>query len=180
MRILRIILSVLLAGFLLLLPCLLIIDYAMPMFGYSFHVIITGSMEPTIRLDDLVIARHCKPEDVQVGDIIMFNTKPHYFSPLTIVPRRVVQMNTELYGEQGLWLLARDDRSDPQEPEIITAQNLIGKVVGRLPRLGLVVMFMRFSYLGALAILLFCWSAAVVIMLPVFRMRRSRRDVRKN
>jgi len=164
MRFTKKLLSLLLAVFLLLLPCLLLIDYAVPVFGYSFHVVLTGSMDPTIICGDVAIVRQCKPEDVQDGDVIMLYISPFY------LPRRAVQI-TELNGE--VWLAAKGDWSSSHEPVIISDQNLIGKVTGRLPRLGIAIGFMR-TPLCMYIILLFCLAAALVIILPAFRTRRKK------
>ena len=169
MRIARMIASLFLAAFLLLLPCLLLIDHAVPVFGYSFHAVLTGSMTPTLEAGDIAIVRHCRPEDVQVGDVIMFAAA--YYPPVS-VPSRVRQVITELNGEQGVWLDVIGDWSNTSEPIIISEKNLIGKVTGRIPGIGLVVGFMR-TPLGTIMMLLVCWAAAVVIVLPVLRKRRG-------
>jgi len=165
MRIARMIASLFLAAFLLLLPCLLLIDHAVPVFGYSFHVINTASMYPEITMNDVVIVRRCETEKVQDRDIVMLYINPYYLL------RRAVQI-TELDGE--VWLAAKGNWSSSPEPEIISDQNLLGKVTGRLPGLGLAIGFMR-TGLGTILMLLFCWAAAVVIVLPMLRKRRKSR-----
>ena len=167
MRIARILLSLLLALFLLLLPCVLLIDHAVPVFGYSFHVVLTGSMELTLSYEDVAIVQQTKPEDVQAGDVIMYA----YYPPIAI-PSRVQRVITEQDGEQGIRFDVRSDWGDPPEPVIISEQNLIGKVTGRLPRLGIAIGFMR-SPLGTFITLLFCWASALVIVLPAVRARKK-------
>jgi len=168
MRITRIILSLLMTIFLLLLPCLLLIDHAVPVFGYSFHVVNTGSMEPTLRVGDAAIVWRCKPEDVQPGDVILYA----YYPPIAI-PSRVQRIIAEQNGAQGFWFDVRADWSDPPEPAIISGQDLIGKVTGRLPGLGRAVRFMQ-SPLGTYMTFLVCFAAALTIILPAVRARRKK------
>ena len=175
MHFLKKLFTLLLALFLILLPCLLLIDHAMPIFGYSFHVVQTGSMEPEIHVDDVAIVRQCKPEDIRVDDIIAY-LAPNYYPPITLT-HRVRQVITELDGEQGFWVVAYgDSQSDirPEHHQPISAQNIIGKVAGSIPRLSRAVAFMRSSQ-GTLITLLCCWLSALVIVLPVVRKRRGRK-----
>ena len=41
-------------------------------FGYKFFTVLTGSMSPTININDLVIVKEVKPEEIKVNDIITF------------------------------------------------------------------------------------------------------------
>ena len=41
-------------------------------FGYKFFTVLTGSMSPTININDLVIVKEVKPEEIEVNDIITF------------------------------------------------------------------------------------------------------------
>jgi len=173
MRIARMIASLFLAAFLLLLPCLLLIDHAVPVFGYSFHVVQTGAMIPEIMVNDVVIVRRCKPEDVQLHDIIVY-TRSYYYPPVAM-PGRVMQVITELYGEQGFWFAAFGNQSNitPEHWEPFPAKQIIGKVTGRLPGMGVAIGFMR-TGLGTLITLLVCWAAAAMIVVPVLRKRRKK------
>ena len=40
--------------------------------GYSVFRISSGSMEPTIKVDSLVVVKQIEPQDVQVDDVITF------------------------------------------------------------------------------------------------------------
>jgi len=156
---------------------LLFIDHAVPVFGYSFHLIQTASMSPEIDVDDIAIVRRCKPEDVQVSDIIVYW---NYSNSPVIVTNRVVEIITEITTEigdnlQGLWFVAIGNYGNitPEMRQPFSAKQVIGKVTGTFPRMGLLFVFMRSSW-GTLITLLFCLASALVIVLPVFRARRGR------
>ncbi len=42
------------------------------LFGYTFNVVVTDSMEPEIMVGDLVICKRTKIENVEVGDYVIF------------------------------------------------------------------------------------------------------------
>jgi len=76
------------------------------LFGYRFLNVLTDSMRPTFNKGDMIIVRLCAPENVHVGDIITFAMDEEKAVTLS---HRVVDILTELDGEQGLWFLTRGD-----------------------------------------------------------------------
>lgn len=42
------------------------------LFGYSYSVVVTDSMEPTINVNDIIVIKDCEFDELEVGDIIVF------------------------------------------------------------------------------------------------------------
>ena len=104
--------------------------------GFGNAVIISGSMEPVIRIGDMVIVQ--KQSDYAVGDVVAYRSK----TPIT---HRIVEKTPDGYITQG-------DANNASDPEI--EKNLvIGKVVRIVPNVGNVIFFFQ-EPLGMLLLIL--------------------------
>lgn len=105
-------------AFLLSLGVVLVALYMTPLFGNKPAVIVSGSMEPTIKTGALVLIHFSDFDDCEVGDIIT------YYHPGfdELVTHRVVEEGDDYYWTQGDANAARDSVS-------VIADNYYGKVV---------------------------------------------------
>ena len=103
---------------LLSLGVVLVALYMTPLFGNKPAVIVSGSMEPTIKTGALVLIHFSDFDDCEVGDIIT------YYHPGfdELVTHRVVEKGDDYYWTQGDANAARDSVS-------VIADNYYGKVV---------------------------------------------------
>ena len=83
------------------------------LFGYTVFQVITGSMEDTIKIDDVVIVKLTK--DVEVNDIITYRDTDSF------VTHRVIK-------KDGNTLVTKGDANN-SEDDPITVDSVIGKVV---------------------------------------------------
>ena len=91
--------------------------------GFGMTVVLSGSMEPELSVDDLLIVT---PADTyEVGDVVVFQTQR------TAVVHRIVAINGEEVITRG------DANSSDDDP--ITLQNIKGRVVCAIPFVGLIV-----------------------------------------
>ena len=102
-------------------------------FGYAFLSIETGSMEPTIMIDDVVIIHKVDADDYQVGDVVAF-----WMSENDAIPtvHRIIERNGDIIKTKG------DNPINDQDPEH-NVNDIIGKEVITIPKLGKVVDFLR-------------------------------------
>jgi len=82
-------------------------------FGYTYFQILTGSMEDTINVDDIVFVRITK--DVDVNDVVSFTDKD------SVVTHRVIEKTKNGFITKG-------DNNNTPDGEI-TKDRIIGKVV---------------------------------------------------
>ena len=92
--------------------------------GYFCAIIGSGSMEPTILVNDLLFIKGS--DSYKVGDIITYVSKRG-----TLVTHRVIEVSDDGYITQG------DANNIPDEK--ILAQNVLGRVVSIMPGVGAVV-----------------------------------------
>ena len=140
-------------GFIILVALLLIIS-TFPITGnYKVMTVISGSMEPTIKIGSVVVV---KPEsDYKVGDIITFGPASKTKAPTThrIFDIKVVDGNP-VYITKG------DANNGPDAKEI-QKKDIIGKVLFSVPYVGYAVDFAKKPIGFALIIIV---PAALIII----------------
>lgn len=97
---------------------LISISQLTPRAGNRFMVITSGSMEPTIQTNALILVHTCSVSDLRDGDIVT------YYHPglRSLVTHRVIQK-----GED--WVLTQGDANDIHDDVKVVDDNLYGKVV---------------------------------------------------
>lgn len=97
-------------------------------FNKTIAVVLTGSMEPTIGVNDLIVVE--KTNDYVVNDIVV------YQSGSMLVVHRIISIDGEMVTTAG-------DGNDGAEDEPIHIKNINGEVVNIIPHLGLVLKIVK-------------------------------------
>ena len=133
------VLAVLLLGNLYLLTAEKLFGVSNPtFFGYTTAIVTSGSMEPALGVDDLILI-HAQ-DSYQQGDIVT------YQSDGGLVTHRVVEIRADGLVTQGDANNAPDSRS-------VAPEEVVGKVTGRIPGAGIWVRWLR-SPLGMTGLVL--------------------------
>lgn len=123
-------------------------------FGYSVFRVVTGSMEPTIPVNAVLVCKKTAADQIQTGDIICFKSREssHYG---VIVTHRVVDIREDESGK--LHLESRGDANYSSDPYYVTDENLIGKVIWFTGREGVLTGMLSFvsGQFGFLALVVF-------------------------
>jgi len=96
--------------------------------GFYVAVVVTGSMEPSIHPGDLVVIAPAEPEDLVPGDVVAYIGEDG-----SLVVHRLVAVTRE--GGR-LVLMTKGDANPATDPPF-TEERLVGKIVARVPYLGL-------------------------------------------
>lgn len=118
-------------------------------FGYSSAVVISGSMAGSIEIDDMVLIH--KQDDYQVGDVITFE------SGSSLVTHRIVD---EENGE----FITKGDANNTEDMEPVLFENIIGKVVFVIPKIGVFIQYLQ-TPLGMAGMLII---GVLLIEIPYF------------
>lgn len=97
-------------------------------FGWSWAVVISGSMEPEIQVNDMVIVH--EEASYAVGDIIT------YESGDSVVTHRIV-------GETAEGYITKGDANNTEDMYPVPQTAVIGKVVRVIPEIGLVIQYLK-------------------------------------
>lgn len=103
--------------------------------GYSVFRVMTGSMEPELPVNTLIVVHRVEPEEVKVGDVISFySTDPTLYG--SINTHRVTQVTTD-GGEPAF--VTKGDANLIEDHYLTRGKDLIGVVVFSSFLLGTIV-----------------------------------------
>ena len=129
-------------------------DLPMP-FGYGASVVMSGSMQPTLQVNDVIIFR--READYEVGDVVVWQQRG-----MPVVHR--------LIARDGSSVTTRGDANNaPDSP--VSASDIRGRVIGRVAGAGTMVNFFK-SPLG----LILTAGGAVLLLEYSFRRQKERDD----
>lgn len=130
-----------------------LVGNAMPMpFGYGFAVVLSGSMEPELSVNDVIIVQ--ENDDYSIGDIVV------YQEDSDLIVHRIIDMNDETVTTMG------DANNIADEP--ITPKNIKGSVILSIPFIGVVINFLK-STVGIIILL----SGAFLLTELSFRQKKK-------
>ena len=126
---------------------------ALPMpFGVGAAVVMSGSMEPTLSVDDLVIV--AEAQEYAVGDIVIYQREQE------LIIHRIVDRQDETVITQG-------DANNVADAPVDQAQ-ICGKLVVAIPAIGTAVLWLK-SWQGTLVLLV----AAILLMEMSWRKEKA-------
>ncbi len=96
--------------------------------GYGHAVVLSGSMEPTISVNDLIIIK--KQDSYSEGDIVTYLDEEN-----TLITHRIIGINDTTVTTKG----DANNVSDPNFDE----ERIKGKVIAILPKMGYVITLMQ-------------------------------------
>ena len=117
---------------------------------YSAYVIVSGSMEPIIKVKDAVVVRRCEEADIKIGDVVTYRSMDEAFYGI-LITHRVVNIEEE-NGEKVF--ITKGDNNETIDRSPIKFSQVLGKVTMRIPKIGYLKYFLT-DYYG--------WIIAVVI-----------------
>ncbi len=97
-------------------------------FGTSFAVVQTPSMEPEIKVGDLIIYHSCKISEVESGDNIVFIAGDGFDA--NIKGQSIVHKAMELIKDENgnvISIITKGVNNPSADRELVTAENLLGK-----------------------------------------------------
>ena len=134
---------------------------------FSIYTIATGSMVPNINVYDAVInMRVDEPNDLKVGDVITFRSSSSLTVNMTIT-HRIKAITKDENGETCF--VTKGDANPVEDESCAKYNNVIGKVIIRIPGLGHVQRFLA-SGVGWLLFILI--PALVIIGRDILRLTR--------
>ena len=116
-------------------------------FGVGSAVVISGSMEDAIGVNDFIVT--LKQDDYFVGDVVMYDAGKH---PVT---HRIIEKTEDEYITKG-------DANNVADKEPVKKEQIAGKVVFIIPGVGIVLEYMQ-SPLGMMILML---GAGAILILP--------------
>ena len=140
--------------------------------GYSVFRVMTGSMEPEIREDSLLVVKKTPPEDIVPGDVISFFS-PDPMLEGAVNTHRVVRIEKENGRTQ---FITKGDANVIEDIYPTDASALVGRVVFKSYGLGKVVSLLSNPLVFGIIILL---PLLVILLMNLYRAVRIAADIAK-
>ena len=135
------------------------------LFGYRSYIIMSGSMEPTIKVGDAIIVKDA--ETYQKGDVIAFQ------EGRGVVAHRIIEVYTEegksQYKTQG-------DFNNTPDSELIQPSHIQGKVIAVIPKLGNTINYVKNNFIIIAIIIMGIIVMIVIGRLIIDAIRRNKRE----
>ncbi len=133
----------------------------------SLYTIVSGSMEPTIHVYDVVLNKAVNsPEEIKVGDVITFISTSSISEGLTVTHR--VQDIKIVNGEYEY--VTKGDYNPTADSSTAKYGNVIGKVAFKIPQLGRVQFFVASKAGWFFVVLLPAMGVIVYDVLKLFKL----------
>ena len=140
--------------------------------GYSVFRVMTGSMEPEIREDSLLVVQKTPPEDIAPGDVISFFS-PDPMLEGAVNTHRVVRIEKENGRTQ---FITKGDANVIEDTYPTDASALVGRVVFQSYGLGKTVSLLSNPLVFGIIILL---PLLVILLMNLYRAVRIAADIAK-
>ena len=95
--------------------------------GYRIFVVATGSMEPKYKVGDVLLSKEVEPEDLKVGDDIVYNGEEESFKG-KVVTHQIISIEKE---EENYKIITKGIANSVEDPEI-TQEQVMGKIVYKI------------------------------------------------
>lgn len=120
----------------LLLMAAAVLIYLAPHLGWRADAVLSGSMEPQLKVGSLLIARPVEPEAISVGDIIIFR-------PTSVGENLVSHRVIGIGHSSPLYFETKGDANYAPDPFTVPARNLVGRIWLHVPYVGYAAEFLK-------------------------------------
>lgn len=128
----------------------------------NFYTILTQSMYPTIKAGDVVITYKNDNNQYNEGDVITFVSKMNGGITVTHRIQDILVSNGYSYQTKG-------DNNNAADREVISGDDVLGKVVLKIPKAGYIQQFLVSKTGWIVAVLLPCLGIVIYDILKLFR-----------
>jgi len=139
-----------------------VFTYLAPHLGWQVNAVLSGSMEPELKVGGLVVTRPVEPEAIAVGDIIIFRPRA---AGENLISHRVIGIEEH----SPLYFKTKGDANDDPDPLTVPARNVVGKICFHVPFMGYAAQFLKTTpgFLFALVI-----PGLIIIAMDIMNIRR--------
>lgn len=132
------------------------------LFGFNSVIVLSGSMEPVLRVGDIVMTRDVDPATVGVGDVVT------YRSGKVFTTHRIIRV---VDTSQGRQFEVKGDNNPTPDATLVSEELVVAKMAFDLPKMGYLVDFAH----SPNGMTIFIIIPAVVLALVWYRERQGKK-----
>lgn len=133
------------------------------LFGYKAFIIVSGSMQPNLKIGDLVIIKETEQANIQKNDIITFIENGE---AITHRISDIIDRDGQKYYQ------TKGDNNNSVDSDLVKYENIEGKYVLKIGKIGLIISKLQNTATFIIAILI------IYIMYKIISVKDDRKDAR--
>lgn len=134
------------------------------------YVIVSPSMVPTIKVQDAILVTRVNPNNLKVGDIITFESSDARYAGYTIT-HRIKEISTTDDGKRIF--ITKGDNNSANDSAPVLSENVYGKVILKIPKLGFLQSFLYKPLGFCLLIILPCLAIIIYNIYRIFKRKTN-------
>ncbi len=134
-------------------------------FGIKIFCIISGSMEPNISINDLVIIKEVPQNEINSKDIISFTVNGE------TITHRIENISTDESGD--LVYTTKGDANNIEDADTIKFEDIEGKYIGKIPKIGKIILVLKSKTTLGIVLL-------VLILLYIFEQKSNEKKIKRS
>ena len=145
---------------------------------YGAYVIVSGSMHPSIKVNDAIIIKRTDSTNIQVGDVVTYRSLDPSFYGIMITHRVI-----DVVSDNGeIKYVTKGDANQTRDRSLVSKDQIYGEVIMRIPKLGYLQYFLATAYGWIIAVVVPCVGIIVYDILKLIKTIKynNRSDKRKN
>lgn len=107
-------------------------------FGIQVFGVLTGSMEPSYPTGSLIYVKDVEPSKLRVNDVITFS-----ISPNVIATHRIVEIVPDENNPSVVRFRTKGDANNDVDASLVSANNIIGKAMFAIPKMGYLASYIQ-------------------------------------
>lgn len=125
--------------------------------GYKNFIVLTGSMEPTLNIGDIVFVK--ETTNIKEQDIVSFRVQN------SIVTHRVVEIKEE--NEKNIYI-TKGDANSGNDTELLSIENIEGKYIFKIPFIGRIILFLQ----KPIGMIILCLIFSIFLMIESKKIKK--------
>ena len=137
-------------------------------FGFKTYEIISRSMENTINKNDVIVVKDVSQKEINKNDIIAFSNGKE------IITHRVINMEN-INGK--MFYTTKGDNNRYQDKEKISYEQIEGKYIFKIDKLGYIFNFLKNKYLLSILFVILIFCLVHIIMVKKRKKKREKKII---
>ncbi len=143
---------------------------------YGAYVIVSGSMEPLIKVRDAVLIKRVNEDSLKEGDVVTYQSLDNAFYGI-LITHRIVRIE-DVNGEKTY--ITKGDHNETIDRTPVKFSQIRGKVIMRIPKIGYLKFFLIEYYGWIIAILVPSVAIVSYDIVKLFRNIKNNKNTERN
>ena len=141
---------------------------------YNAYVVLTGSMEPNIHINDVVITKYADPKDLKKNDIVTFWSDYYNVN----VTHRIMEVYYDDTTKEYMFK-TKGDNNNSYDASLLKGSDIYGQVILKIPKLGYIQNFLANQGGWIIVILIPCLAIISYDIMKLFKMAGNKAKILK-